>query len=178
MIGANVEEDREATMARFLSGLNREIDGVVELQHYVELEVMVHMAIMERQQNEKSNCLQPNPSSSLWKLSWSKDERLLLKQKPHHQNGGKVASQVGGEFEIQARIYNIKCFRCLGTGHIPSQCPNKRAIVKRDDCEIETEGESDEDSMPPLEDVDEDGVEYPVEREALVVKHMLNAQIK
>ena len=49
-----------------------------------------------------------------------------------------------------------------------SQCPNKRAIVKRDD----------EDSMPPLEDVDEDGVAYPVEREALVVKHMLNAQIK
>ena len=56
MIRANVEKDREATMARFLSGLNREIDGVVELQHYVELEDMVHMAIMERQQKEKSNC--------------------------------------------------------------------------------------------------------------------------
>ena len=81
MIGANVEEDREATMARFLSGLNRKIDGVVELQHYVELEVMVHMAIIERQQNEKSNCLQPNPSSSLWKLSWSKDENVASKTK-------------------------------------------------------------------------------------------------
>ena len=69
MIRANVEEDREATMARFLSGLNHEIDGVVTLQHYVELEDMVHMAIMERQQTEKSNCSQPNPSSSLWKLS-------------------------------------------------------------------------------------------------------------
>ena len=99
-------------MARFLSGLNREIDGVVELQHYVELEVMVHMAIIERQQNEKSNCLQPNPSSSLWKLSWSKDENVASKT--------KTASQVGGEFEIQARICNIKWFRCLGTWHIPS----------------------------------------------------------
>ena len=45
MIRANVEEDREATMARFLSGLNRNIQNVVELQQYVELDDMVHMAI-------------------------------------------------------------------------------------------------------------------------------------
>ena len=45
MISANVVEDREATMARFLNGLNRDIANVVELQHYVELEDMVHMAI-------------------------------------------------------------------------------------------------------------------------------------
>ena len=45
MIWANVEEDREATMARFLNGLNQDIANVVELQHYVELEDMMHMAI-------------------------------------------------------------------------------------------------------------------------------------
>ena len=45
MIRANVEEDIEATMTRFLNGLNRDIANVVELQHYVELEDMVHMAI-------------------------------------------------------------------------------------------------------------------------------------
>ena len=44
MIRANIVEDREATMARFLNGLNRDIANVVELQHYVELEDMVHMA--------------------------------------------------------------------------------------------------------------------------------------
>ena len=50
MISANVEEDREATMVRFLAGLNREIANIVELQHYVELEDMVHMAMkVERQ---------------------------------------------------------------------------------------------------------------------------------
>ena len=31
MIRANVEEDREATMTRFLNGLNRDIANVVEL---------------------------------------------------------------------------------------------------------------------------------------------------
>ena len=45
MIRANLEEDREATMARFLNGLNREIVEKVELQHYVEIEEMVYKAI-------------------------------------------------------------------------------------------------------------------------------------
>ena len=50
MIRANVIEDWEATMARFLYGLNRDIANVVELQHCVELEDMVNMAIkVERQ---------------------------------------------------------------------------------------------------------------------------------
>jgi len=49
-IRANVIEDLEATMARFLNGLNRDIVNVVELQHRVELEDMVDMAMkVERQ---------------------------------------------------------------------------------------------------------------------------------
>ena len=37
-------------MARFLASLNREIANIVELQHYVELEDLVHMAMkVERQ---------------------------------------------------------------------------------------------------------------------------------
>ena len=42
---ANIKEYREATMARFLTSLNMQIQNVVELQHYVKLEYMVHMAI-------------------------------------------------------------------------------------------------------------------------------------
>ena len=45
MIRANLEEDREATMARFLNGLNWEIIEKVELQHYVEIGEMVYKAI-------------------------------------------------------------------------------------------------------------------------------------
>ena len=38
-------EDEEATMARFLGGLNKEIADQVELQHYLELEELVHLAV-------------------------------------------------------------------------------------------------------------------------------------
>ena len=64
MIQANVEEDQEGTMARFLVGLNGEITNLVELQHYVELEDMVHMAIkIESQLKRRGSSTQQNPSS-------------------------------------------------------------------------------------------------------------------
>ena len=45
MIRANVEEYCEATMARFLSRLNKNIADLVELQYYVEIEDMVNVAM-------------------------------------------------------------------------------------------------------------------------------------
>ncbi|KAL6319806.1 hypothetical protein AAG906_036868 [Vitis piasezkii] len=99
MIRANVEEDREATMARFLLGLNWKIANLVELQHYMELEDMVHMAI-------------------------------------------KIENQ----------------------------------LKRRDNDEIESNDEDDTESMPPLEDVDDE--EYVIQGELLVVRRTLSMQAK
>ena len=41
MVQANCNENEEATMARFLNGLNREIIDVIELQQYVNLDKLV-----------------------------------------------------------------------------------------------------------------------------------------
>ena len=80
MTRANIEEDREATMARFLAGLNRQIQNVVELQHYVELEDMVHMAIkienQVKRRDSTNTCSEPNPISSTWKSNqWRKEDK-------------------------------------------------------------------------------------------------------
>ena len=66
MMRANVEEDQEATLARFMGGLNREIANIVELHHYIDLEEMVHMAIkVERQLKKKTvSRFSSGPSSS------------------------------------------------------------------------------------------------------------------
>ncbi|GKV50463.1 hypothetical protein SLEP1_g57164 [Rubroshorea leprosula] len=156
MVRVNVEEDGEATMARFLHGLNGDIANVVELQHYVELEDMVHMAMkVERQLKRKgatSRTGQNSGSSSSWKLNWSKKEENSA-FKP------KTAASKSKE------------------GHVASQCPNKHMMILREDGEIETEGESDDDSMPPLEDAN-DCVEYAVDGELLVTKRALNVQAK
>jgi hypothetical protein len=56
MIRANVNEDEEMTMSRFLNGLNIDIANVVELQSYVDLEELVHLAIkVEGQLKRKGN---------------------------------------------------------------------------------------------------------------------------
>jgi hypothetical protein len=65
MIQGNVSKDSEAMMARFLNRLNREITNMVELQHYMELEDMVHMTTkVERQIKRRgSTCFQTNSAS-------------------------------------------------------------------------------------------------------------------
>jgi hypothetical protein len=49
-----VVENRKATMTSFFNGMNKDIANVIELQHYVEVEDMVHMALkVERQLKRK-----------------------------------------------------------------------------------------------------------------------------
>jgi len=49
MIRDKVVEGMKATMTRFLNGLNGEITNVVELQHFIVLEDVIHMDMkMER----------------------------------------------------------------------------------------------------------------------------------
>jgi hypothetical protein len=59
MIRANVEEDREAIMARFINGINHDIVHIMELHHYVELDEMVHMVVkMKKQLKQKGSIRQ------------------------------------------------------------------------------------------------------------------------
>jgi hypothetical protein len=84
MIRANVIEDREATMARSLNGLNRDIANVVELQHCVELD-MVHIATkVERQIKRRgSTRFQTNSasSSSIWRPNLKREGAVQPKAK-------------------------------------------------------------------------------------------------
>jgi hypothetical protein len=70
IIRANVIEDKKAIITRFLNGLNRDIANVVKLQHCVELEDMVHMAMKVERQIKRwgSTRFQTNSTSS--SLTW------------------------------------------------------------------------------------------------------------
>ena len=162
MARVDIEEDREATMARILVGLNREIQNVVELQHYMELEDMVHMAIKIKNQvkmrDSSNTCSALSPSSSTWKSNqWRKEEKQP-NAKPKTEQKRKVYNQGNqGKFDpFINRNRDINCFKCQGRGHISSQCLNKGVMVMRDNGEIETDHESDCDSMPSWEDADDE----------------------
>jgi hypothetical protein len=171
MIQANVIEDREPTISRFINVLN-DIANVVELQHCVELEDMVYMATkVERQIKRRgSTCFQTNlaSSSTTWKPNlkregvvqpkpYVKAEPPKAKKDAHTDGKGRSESQ-------PTRDRDIKCFKCLRKGHIASHCPNRRVMLTRDNGEVEYESDkSESEEMPPLMDCSDEEIAYPVE---------------
>jgi hypothetical protein len=181
MIRANVEEDREATMARFLSGLNRDIANIIELQHYVKVEDMVHMAMkVERQLKRKGTARYTSVSNTTWKSKWDKNDPAEAKRKTEPPMGKDEGTSNKPKVESQpSRNRDIKCFKCLGSGHIASQWPNRRVMIMSDNGEVMTESEDDSDEMPELVDAsDDDEVVYPVTGESLVARCALNTHFK
>ena len=102
-------------------------------------------------------------------------QRLRPKAKKDAHTDGKCKS------EYQPTCHrDIQCFKCLGKGHIASQCPNRRVMLTRDNEEVEFKSdkfESEEMNMQIKED-DVKEIAYPVEGEALVIRRALNMQIK
>uniref|UniRef100_A0A2N9HZ02 RNA-directed DNA polymerase n=1 Tax=Fagus sylvatica TaxID=28930 RepID=A0A2N9HZ02_FAGSY len=180
-VASSLYRAREATMARFLSGLNRDIANVIELQHYVEIEDMVHMAMkVERQLKRKGTARYTSVSNTTWKSKWDRNDSAEAKRKTEPPKGKDEGTSNKPKVESQpSRNRDIKCFKCLGSGHIASQCPNRRVMIMRDNGEVMTESEDDSDGMPELVDAsDDDGVVYPVTGESLVARRALNTHIK
>ncbi|XP_073038070.1 LOW QUALITY PROTEIN: uncharacterized protein [Primulina eburnea] len=185
MIRANTEEDNEATMARFLCGLNREIQDQVELRHYLDLDEMVQMAIKVEQQLKRRGVGRTNQTggaSSSWRSNVGKREENKVVAKPKFETKQEAPKQgVQGKSETPSnRSRDVRCFRCQGMGHISSDCPNKRVMFLNDYGEYESQSEGDgegsDDDMPELEDPDEG---YgAVVGEALVTRRIMSAQVK
>jgi hypothetical protein len=148
----------------------------------VEVEDMVHMAMkVERQLKRKGAARYTSVSSTPWKPKRDRNDRVVLKEKaepPKEKDEGTSKNKPKVDFQ-PSRNRDIKCFKCLGLGHIPSQCPNKWVMVMRDNGEVMNDSEDDSDEMPKLVNAsDDDGVEYPIEGESLVARCALNTQIK
>jgi hypothetical protein len=169
MVRANIEEDEEVTMARFLGGLNKEIADTIELYKYDTFEEILDVAMkIEKQKKCKSTNKFQGNSSNTWGSKWSKgDEKKEFKgSKPQGADSatkGKEAARASfkngkGNSHSTTPSREIKCFKCLGNGHIASQCPNKIVTITKGNGEIVSESDRSVDDIPSLIDTDCDCV--------------------
>jgi len=79
-------------------------------------------------------------------VKWEERRRAVFKSKTEPpKRGDEVPNVNKGKNESQTRNRDIKCFHCLGVGHIASQCPNKRTMIACVNGEVETKSEGDDD---------------------------------
>uniref|UniRef100_A0A2N9G1U5 CCHC-type domain-containing protein n=1 Tax=Fagus sylvatica TaxID=28930 RepID=A0A2N9G1U5_FAGSY len=168
--------------SRSVEDYHKEMEvAMIRANHYVEIEDMVHMAMkVERQLKRKGTARYTSVSNTTWKSKWDRNDSAEAKRKTEPPKGKDEGTSNKPKVESQpSRNRDIKCFKCLGSGHITSQCPNRRVMIMRDNGEVMTESEDDSDGMPELVDAsDDDGVVYPVTGESLVARRALNTHIK
>ncbi|KAL4318322.1 hypothetical protein GQ457_18G007920 [Hibiscus cannabinus] len=178
MIRANIDEDREATMARFLTGLDPDIANVVELQHYIDIDDMVHMAMKVEKQLKRKGAARPYASNTSKWGHGSNKKNVAIPTKDgsgsSKPNKPIIESNKGKNTSTPVRSRDVKCFKCLGHGHIASQCPNRNTMFIRENGEIESDHEEEEETDVPI---DEEEMEFAVDGEALVVKRSLSTQV-
>ncbi|XP_019435361.1 PREDICTED: uncharacterized protein LOC109341845, partial [Lupinus angustifolius] len=176
LLRSNFHEDREATMARFLHGLNPEIQDIVELQPYVELDDLVQKAIKVEQQIKRrkskysSNSTTKYPPNT-WKDKSKKEGNATKEIVPSSKEAvGTTKSQGKQPLDPNQRSRDIKCFKCLGRGHIASQCPTRRTMmVLNGDIESQSESASDEEH-------DNEGDLNMPDGDLLMVRRLLGSQ--
>jgi len=117
---AIIGEEEHITLARFLS--NSEIKDR-DLNDFVEICIKLEEQLLRKSSSKKDQAHSSSYSKKDCKEEEYKEE--FPKNLPEESDKGK------GEAFAHTHTSEIKCFKCLGRGHIASQCPTKRTIILR-----------------------------------------------
>ena len=122
MIRCDLQEPQEQTIARFISGLHKEIVDAVELQPYVSFEDVIKLAmkIERHQRRSPTKVNKPFSSSSTLAYPFEAVPKLKFKEETTKPVVVDIKGKAKTESSQRARSYDLKCFKCLGYGHIAS----------------------------------------------------------
>nr|KYP35564.1 hypothetical protein KK1_043387 [Cajanus cajan] len=170
MMRAGIREEERTTISRFQSGLNLEIRDKVELLPYRDLNELVQLCSrVEHQLKRKTFRKDSTPSYS---KSFKKEGPS---SNPFPKEKEKETSQRTSSKETKTS--DIKCFKCLGRGHIASQCPTKKTMILKGQDHYSSLDEATSSSSSDEEGILESEEEiYPCEGDLLMVRRLLGSQ--
>nr|XP_027109244.1 uncharacterized protein LOC113729114 [Coffea arabica] len=186
---ADLHEDSETTMARFLHGLRPKIAEVVKLQHYLDMNEMLEKAVtVERCLKRRGSARESTTyQGGNWRPPQPKrEEKATAPSNPPRPSVFPSKATAKTEFKanngaFKPRGRNTKCFKCQGFGHIASQYPNQRTMLLLPNGEVVSDEEEEYEGMPPLEEEENDSSEeIPTHEEigCLVVRKVLTTRAK
>uniref|UniRef100_A0A151UDZ0 CCHC-type domain-containing protein n=1 Tax=Cajanus cajan TaxID=3821 RepID=A0A151UDZ0_CAJCA len=187
LMRAGIREEEDITIARFLSGLTFEIRDKVELLPYRDLNDLVQLCIKVEQQNLRKNFKTSSYSSPYSKVDYKREGKTFDKQNTFDSSKNldkgkeKEEKEKKNTSHTSTKSSDIKCFKCLGRGHIASQCLNKTVMILRGQDIYSSQDEATT-SPSSSEDEEEESegesceVTYPYNGELLMMRRVLNNQ--
>jgi hypothetical protein len=207
MIRTNVYEDEEQSIARFISGLHRNIQRIVEFQQYRNLIELVHQASKaERQLQQDIKMSRAGPFNVKDATSASKftarsaDQGIVNNSSGGSYSNAQSTSESKGFISTSERnkptnssstsmgstikSSGIQLFKSGGCGHVIRECPNNLTIIVNDkgdyesSCEEEQEEVNDERKFhDTFDEEDHTCCEFEMGA-ALVMTQILSVQVK
>ncbi|KAG6503410.1 hypothetical protein ZIOFF_035723 [Zingiber officinale] len=111
-------------------------------------------------------------SSPNYSSSW-KDKPKKEGSSSNSKEEASIKKPIPTTSSSTSKSRDIKCFRCLGKGHIASECPNKKTMVVRDNGSISSEEISSHSSSSS--DEENDGAAYAQDGDLLVREQLISS---
>jgi len=77
LLKVHMKEIEEAMIDRFVSGLRRDIQDIVELQEYSSLGSLLHLVMKVESQLAKKNAFKTSPNDGYYNNSWKNKKKLF-----------------------------------------------------------------------------------------------------
>src|SRR3954462_1869134 len=170
LIRCGIVEENEAMLARFLGGLNREIQTILDYKDYNNITRLFHLAckaereVQDRQALARTNFSAGRPSSWTPRAS-STSTRSTASTPPSAAPSNRdtrkqaqpplsakstpsgPAPSSSSSMASTGQTHDIICRRCKGGGHYARECPSKRVMIATEDGGYESASDYDEETL-------------------------------
>jgi len=172
LIKVEMHESEEAKIARFVSGLRRDIQDVVELHEYSSLGTLVHLAIKVESQLAKKNAFKNYPNDGYYNNSWKNKKSFSKFPSKDSSFKPKESKPSTSTHKSPIKSSSKKCFKCFGYGHIASNCPSKRNMFVHNGVVVNEHDSDSSRHSSPSRTSSEHESESPLEGDLLVVRRL------